>query len=76
MGKREYEQPGKDRKVRALPEHGTLNARIAQTVDWDQTETALEIFVQAKNLLDVYFEDAPEKAAAGRMLQAGLAFDF
>ena len=76
VGERQYEEPGKDRKKKALPEYGTLNARVAHRITWDGARTSAEFFVEGKNVLDVYYEQAPEKPAAGRMLTGGVAVDF
>lgn len=76
VGERQYESPGAAHEIHAMPEYGLTNARLAQQIRWDQGRTAGEIFLAAKNLFDVYFEGAPEKPSAGRMLTAGLALDF
>lgn len=76
VGERQYEEPSADRAKKALPEYGLVNARLGQTIRWDEGRTAAEFFVQGKNLFDVYYELAPEKAAPGRMLFGGVAMDF
>jgi outer membrane receptor protein involved in Fe transport len=76
VGERKYEEPSKDRTVRSLPEYGLFNARLAHRLSWDERRVAAEFFLQGKNLLDVYYETAPEKAATGRMLSGGVAVDF
>jgi len=75
-GQRKYEQKGVDREVASLHEYGLVNARLAQRVRWSEDRYAAEIFVQAGNLLDVYYEDSPEKASPGRNLTAGVTIDF
>jgi len=76
VGERQYEEPGKDHLKKALPEYGLLNARLSHTLSWNDKRTAAEVFVQGKNLLDVYYETSPEKPDPGRMLAAGVAVDF
>ncbi len=75
VGEREYEQPSKDRNIMTMPEYGITNARLSQAIPIDDT-TAAKVFIEAKNLFDVYYESAPEKCAPGRMLSGGLAFEF
>jgi outer membrane cobalamin receptor len=75
-GERKYEEPSRDREVKTLPEVGLFNARLSQIVTWDENETSCEFFVEGKNLGDVYYEQAPQKASPGRMIRAGLAFEF
>ena len=73
---RKYEVPGARAQVRTLPEFGITQARLAQTFRWNGGKTSCELYLEGKNLFDVYHETSPEKAAPGRTLAAGLAFDF
>lgn len=76
VGERPYEEPGKDRIAKSLPEYGATNARVAWRFAWDDGQTSAEWSIQAKNLFDVYYEDSPEKASAGRMLYTQIGMDF
>ncbi|MHA1568929.1 MAG: TonB-dependent receptor plug domain-containing protein [Alphaproteobacteria bacterium] len=76
VDERQYEVPGNERNVRTMPEYGLTNARLGHTFAWDEGRTSCELFFQGYNLFDVYYEQAPEKASAGRTLMAGLALDF
>lgn len=75
ISKREYEQPGVKRRIANLPEYGLLSARAGHTIGLGN-RVELEIYLQGKNILDVYYEDSVEKASPGRMLEGGLAIDF
>ncbi len=76
VGERKYELPDAGQSIRTLPEYGITNARLSQTIRWDERRTACELFLQARNVFDVYYEESPEKAAPGRNLLAGFALDF
>ena len=76
VGERRYELPDASHSIRTLPEYGITNARLSHTLRWDEGRTACEFFVQAQNVFDVYYQDSPEKAAAGRNITAGFALDF
>lgn len=75
-GERKYEKPGKSPTVETLPEFGLTNARVSHTIDLAKQANSMEIYIEGKNIFDVYYEDSPEHASAGRTLTAGLAFDF
>ena len=75
-GSRKYEVAGKDAKIRTLPEYGTFDARLWQTIRWNQNKTSCDLFVEVKNIGDVYYEVSPERPAPGRSIYGGAAFDF
>jgi outer membrane cobalamin receptor len=76
IAERKYEVPGNTVKVQTMPEYGVVNARIGQTFTWGERPTSCEVYAEAKNIGDVYYEDAPGKAAPGRTIFIGAAFDF
>jgi outer membrane receptor protein involved in Fe transport len=75
VGARRYEQASGG-GVRSLPEYGTIGARVSHRFAWREGRTSLELFLEGRNLADVYYETSPERAAPGRMLDAGVAVEF
>jgi len=76
VGPRRYELPTREQDVRTLPEYGIVNARIGHIVKWDSDRVSCDLYIEAKNIFDVYYEESPEKAAAGRTIYGGLEFAF
>lgn len=76
VGKRKYEEPTLKRAIKTMPEYGITNARIAQQIGWNAKRYKATIFLEGKNIFDVYYEESPERASPGRNIVSGLAIDF
>lgn len=76
VGARKYEEPTLKRNIKKMPEYGITNARVAQKICWNDKRYQSTLFLEGKNIFDVYYEDSPERASAGRNLFTGLAIDF
>lgn len=75
-GPRKYELSGKNPKVKTLPEYGTFDAKLWQTIRWNENKTSCDLFIDVNNIGDVYYEVSPERPAPGRSIFGGVAFDF
>jgi len=76
VGARKYEEPTLKREIKTMPEYGITNVRIAQQISWKENTYRSELFLEGKNIFDIYYEDSPEHASAGRNLFGGIAIDF
>jgi iron complex outermembrane recepter protein len=76
VSQRKYEQAAAANPVATLPGYGLVMTRIAKTIDLDSHRTNLVLYLETKNLFDVYYELSPQKAAPGRIIMAGLSYRF